>query len=133
MFSNIFVQLFWSSFGYFFLSFSKLKVICYLWHLNWFKNETCLTLETSKMEVFAKIVGGFSFWTILQKAPSSMYGRILSSPLKLVKLFPICLLNLINTFHYISVLCTVKSKWPSMQHICLITKIIIVFPNHVFL
>ena len=79
-----------------------------------------------------------------------MYGKILSLPLKPVttcgkssisavcqgfefnfvliifaKLFPICLLNLINIFHHISVLCTVKSTWPYVQHISLITKIII--------
>ena len=46
--------------------------------LNWFKNETFLTLEAisetysepcqiSKMEVFAKIVNGFSFLTIFTK------------------------------------------------------------------
>ena len=81
-----------------------------------------------------------------------MYGKILSSPLKPVttcgessisavwqgfeftflwivfrKLFSICLLNLINIFHHISVLCTVISTWPYFQHICLITKIIIYF------
>ena len=129
------------------------------WYELWFKNKTSLTLEispeaysepcqTSKMNVFAKIV----------KAPSQMYGKILYSPLKpaticgkssissvwqgfeftflliiFAKLFPIYLLNLINIFHHISVLCTVKSTWPYVQHICLITKIIMVFPNHVFL
>ena len=47
----------------------------------------------------------------------------------LARLLAICLLNLIN----IIVLCTVKSMWPYFQHICQKTKIIIVFPNHVFL
>ena len=49
-----------------------------------------------------------------------------------IQLFPICLLNLINIFHYISVLCRVKSIWPYVQHIYLITKMIIVSPKHVF-
>ena len=49
------------------------------------------------------------------------------------KLFPICLLNSSNVFHHISVLCAVKSTWPYFQHIYLITKMIIVFPNYVFL
>ena len=100
----------------------------------------------------------FLFWLFLQKSPSQIFGKILSLPLKPVetcgkssisdvwqdfefifvwivfaKLLPICLLNLINIFHHISELCTVKSTWPHVQHICLITKIIIVFPNHVFL
>ena len=64
--------------------------------------------EESKMEVFAKTVNGFSFLTILQKAQSQMFGKILSSALKPVttceessisdvliifaKLLPICLL-----------------------------------------
>ena len=47
------------------------------------------------------------------------------------KLFPIFLLNLINIFHHISVLCTVNSTWSYFQYICLITKIIMVFSNHV--
>ena len=87
-----------------------------------------------------------------------MHGKILSLPLKPVKthgkssvsavwqgfeftfvlvifakLFPISLLNLISMFHHISELCMVKSMWPYVRHICLITKIIIVFHNQVFL
>ena len=49
------------------------------------------------------------------------------------KLFPICVLNLVNIFHHTSILCMVKSMWPQVQHICLIMKIIIVFLNHGFL
>ena len=50
------------------------------------------------------------------------------------KLFPICLLNLLNIFHHTSVLCMVKHVTsPYVQHTCLITKIIIVFLNYVFL
>ena len=52
---------------------------------------------------------------------------------KTISYLSICLLNLINIFHRISVLCTVKSTWPYVQHICLITNIIIVFPNHMLL
>ena len=68
-----------------------------------------------------------------------MFDRVLNLPLitskslqplvTLAKLLAICLLNLIN----IKVLYTVLSTWPYFQHICKITKIIIVFPNHVFL
>ena len=64
-----------------FVFFSWKTVICYLWYLNWFKNETSLTLEAnletysepcqiSKMEVFAKKVNAFRFWLFLLKAPS---------------------------------------------------------------
>ena len=49
------------------------------------------------------------------------------------KLFPISLLNLINMFHHVSLLWTVKFTWSYFQYICLITKIIIVFHYHVFL
>ena len=70
LFNNIFVQLFWSTYGSFFLVFPSRSDICYLWYSNWFKNETSLTLEanseaysepcqTSKIEVFAQIVNGF--------------------------------------------------------------------------
>ena len=54
----------------------RLSVICYLWYSNWFKNETSLILntnseaysepcQTSKMEIFAKIVNGF--WLFFAK------------------------------------------------------------------
>ena len=77
LFNNIFVQLFWSSFGSFLFWFFLVKVICYLLDPNWFKNETSLTLEanseaysehcqTSKLEGFAQIVN----------------SKILSSPLE---------------------------------------------------
>ena len=114
LFNNIFVQLFWSSFGSFLFWFFLVKVICYLLDSNWFKNETFLTLEanseaysehcqTSKLEGFAQIVN----------------NKILSSPLErlrrknpifdiwhgfefafvatiFTKLLAICLLNLIS-------------------------------------
>ena len=118
--------------------------------------------QTSNIEVFAQIVNGIKFLTIFaksfildvwqdsefaskarydfaEKAPFHMFDRILNSPLItsknlqpsviFAKLVTISLLNLIN----ITVLCMVKSTWPYDQHICLITKIMIVFPNHVFL
>ena len=80
LFNNIFVQLFWSTYGSFFLVFPSRSDICYLWYSNWFKNETSLTLEanseaysepcqTSKIEVFAQIVNGFWFLTIFAKSP----------------------------------------------------------------
>ena len=68
-----------------------------------------------------------------------MFDRILNSPLYQLFSQNYCLyvlMNLINIFHHISsnsVLRTIKSMWPYVQHICVITKIIIVFPNHVFL
>ena len=75
----------------------------------------------------------------VEKAPSQMFDKVLNSPLItsknlyplviFAKLLAISVLNLIS----ITVLCTVKSTWPYIQHIWLITKIIIVFPNHVFL
>ena len=160
MFNNIFVQLFGSSVGSFF--YTEL----YLWHLNWLKNKTSLTVEassevylepfqTSKMEFFPKIVNRFSFLTIFAKSfildiwqdnlplkPVTTGGKSSISAvwqsfeftfvlLIFAKLFPICLLNLINKFLSTSVLCTVKSIWHCVQHICLRTKIIIVFPNRV--
>ena len=117
--------------------------------------------QTSKMEVFGKIVNGFSFLIIFGKSSildvfqDSEFASEASHDLwnmphpkcltgfwthlcinYCAKLLLICLLNLINIFHHISsntVLCTVKSTWPCVQHICLITKIEIVLPNHVFL
>ena len=86
----------------------------------------------------------FSFSTIFAKSFILDLDNILSSSLMLVttcgkssisavwlgfeftfvliifaKLFPICLLNLINISNHISVLCTVKSTWPCVQHISL--------------
>ena len=65
-----------------------------------------------------------------------MFGKILSLTLKpvttcgkrflsviliiFVKLLHICLLNLINHISRNTILCTVKSTWPDVQHICLI-------------
>ena len=105
---NIFVQLF-NKFGWIFCFWFYL-VGCYLWYSNSFKNETSVTLEayselcqTSKMEVFTKIVNGFSFLTIFakssisdlwqnsefpckprrlaEKAPSQIFSRVFNSPL----------------------------------------------------
>ena len=122
-------------------------VICYLWYSNWFKNETFVTLEgnseaysepcqTSKTEVFTKIVNAFSFFTNFAKSSilgvwqdsefprkpgkdlrEKLHFRCLAGSWTHLcinyfhKLLPICLLNLINIFHYISsktALCTVK-------------------------
>ena len=69
----------------------RLSVICYLWYSNWFKNETSLTLntnseaysepcQTSKMEIFAKIMNGF--WLFLQKTPSSEFASEASIDLR---------------------------------------------------
>ena len=140
---------------------------CYLWYLNWFKNEASLTLDarseaysepfqSSKIQVFTNIVIGFSLLTIFAKSSildvwqdseftsetsnnlpkklriSCLTGFWIHLLIIFAKPFTICSLNLINIFHYISVLCTIKSTWPYFEHICLITKIILVFPNHVF-
>ena len=61
------------------MEFGWLKVICYHWYLNWFKNKTSLTLkanleaysepcQTSKMEISAKIVNSFLFFTSFAKS-----------------------------------------------------------------
>ena len=134
----------------------------YLWYLNWFKDGTRLTLQTnseaysepcqtSKMEVFAKIMNGFSFLTIFAKScildvwQDSEFVSEASKDLQ-KKLHLICLTGfwahlcinyfrktiayLINiTIYNNTVLCTVKFTWPYVQHIFLITKIVIVFPN----
>ena len=117
--------------GSFFLVFPRRLVICYLWYSNWFKNETSLTLEanseaysepcqTSKMEVFTKIVNGFSFLTIFAKSSildvwqdsefpckprkdlrKKLHLRCLAGSwihLCIARLLPICFLNLINKF-----------------------------------
>ena len=115
--------------------------------------------QISKMGFFTKTVNGFSFLTIFAKSSILDVYKILRLPQKLVrtcgkrsistvwlgfeitfvliifvKLFLFCLRNLINiSTNHISTLCTVKSTWPYDQHICLTTKILIVFPNHVFL
>ena len=126
-------------------------------------NKTSLTLEansegysepcqTSKMDVFAKIVNGFSSLTIFaessvldvwqesefaSEASKNLWKSSTSAVWQgfeftfvliiLAKQFPNCLLNLINIFHHISVLYTVKSTWPYVQHIWLIMKILIGF------
>ena len=70
LFNNIFVQLFWSSFGSFFLVFPSRRLSVTFDIQTDFKKETSLTLEansaayselsqTSKIEVFAQIVNGF--------------------------------------------------------------------------
>ena len=153
-------SVFWSSLV---LSFWFFLVEGYLLPLmlNWFKSDISLTLEvnseaysepfqTSKMEVFAQLVNGIWLLTIFakrpilnvwqhckfaseasnnfaEKAPSQIFGRVLNSPLWPLIIF--AELNFVN----ITVLCTVTSTWPYFQHICWITKIIIVFSNHVFL
>ena len=112
--------------------------------------------QTSKIQVFTNIVIGFSLLTIFAKSSildvwqdseftsetsnnlpkklriSCLTGFWIHLLIIFAKPFTICSLNLINMFHYISVLCTIKSTCPYFEHICLITKIILVFPNHVF-
>ena len=74
--------------------------------------------QTFKMEVFAKIVKGFSFFTIFAKNSilhvwqDSEFASEVSNDLRkklylsvliiFAKLLPICLLNLINILHHIS-------------------------------
>ena len=116
---------------------------------NWFENETSVTLEgfseaysercqTSKMEVFTKIVSSFLLLTIFTKSSildvwqdfeqASSPSNDLQKKLHLrclawswihlsvifTRLLPICLLNLINIFHHISsntVFCAILYCW----------------------
>ena len=102
--------------------------------------------QTSKKEVFAKVVNGFSFfdyfWKNLDLWKDPEFASEASNDLwkKLhlryltglwihlcINYFrkTICLLSLINIFHYTSnntVLCTVKSTSPYVQNICSVTK-----------
>ena len=72
------------------------------------------------------------FWQDSEFASKASYDFVEKAPSQMfifAKLLAIFLLNLID----IAVLCTVKSTWPDVQHIWFITKIIRVFPNHMFL
>ena len=121
----------------------------FLRYSNWFENETSVTLEgfseaysepcqTSKMEVFTKIVSSFLLLTIFTKSSildvwqdfeqASSPSNDLQKKLHLrclawswihlsvifTRLLPICLLNLINIFHHISsntVFCAILYCW----------------------
>ena len=61
--------------------FFLVKVICYLWCSKRFKNETSLTLQANS-EAYSKPLTALSFKLFWQKAPSEMFRKILSSPLK---------------------------------------------------
>ena len=79
LFNNIFVQLFWSTFGSFFLVLPSIRLFGTFDIQTDLKMKLSLTLganseaysgpcQTSKMEVFAQILNGFYFLTIFLKS-----------------------------------------------------------------
>ena len=119
-----------------FYLFEKMLLIQLFWNIGQ------IILELSRNSIYT--IRCLLWWHKI--LPGAIWTKTYSEPLRASKME--CFADTVNdwksltdeyalyTLHHIpsnTALCRVKSTWPNVQYICWIIKIIIVFPNYMFL